>query len=205
MDTRNVQEASLNALRKAIEAYCPISNETWERFSQICDLIQLKKGQLFIRAGQTPRAIGFVYSGLLRAFTTDLNGNEYNNNFFSESSFPAAIVALLTASPSTFSIEALEESCLIQINFRAYRHLLNTCDDLKWFQILYLEKNWVIEKNKREVALVQEDATERYLYFRENFGPLESRIPQYHIASHLGITPTHLSRIRKALNNSQKA
>jgi hypothetical protein len=93
---------------------------------------------------------------------------------------------------------------LLQINFREYRHLLEVCNDLKWFQILYLEKNWVIDKEKREVALVQENATERYLRFKENYASLEQRIPQFHIASHIGITPTQLSRIRKSLANSQQ-
>ena len=112
------------------------------------------------------------------------------------------MVALLTTSASTFTIEALEESYMLQINFNKYRHLLKICDDLKWFQILYLEKNWVIEKEKREVALVQNNATERYRLFKENYAALEDHIPQFHIASHLGITPTQLSRIRKTLSNS---
>jgi CRP-like cAMP-binding protein len=199
-----IKEHSLRALRKELEAYCSISDETWRKLSQICVLINLKKKQFLIKAGQIPQSFGFVYSGLLRAYITNQNGNEYNKIFFSENTFPGAMVALLTTSASTFTIEALEESCLLQINFSKYRHLLKICDDLKWFQILYLEKNWVIEKEKREVALVQNNATERYMHFKENYAALEDRIPQFHIASHLGVTPTQLSRIRKILPNPEK-
>jgi len=205
VNKKTVKEASLSALKKEIETYYPISDNSWEKLSQICIAINLKKKAFFTRAGQVPQSFGFVYAGLLRAYVTDLNGNEYNKIFFSENSFPGSMVALLTASTSAFSIATLEESYLLQINFKAYRHLLEICDDLKWFQILYLEKNWLIEKEKREISLVQNNATERYLTFKEHYAPLEKRIPQFHIASHLGITPTQLSRIRNSLANSKKS
>ena len=50
-----------------------------------------------------------------------------------------------------------------------------------------------------EIEIVQEDATARYLHFIDKHSSLVDRLPQYHIASHLGITPTQLSRIRKNL------
>lgn len=109
------------------------------------------------------------------------------------------MVALLTESKSHFGIQALEDSHLLQINFKEYRQLLDDHEDLKWFHIHYLERHWIIEKEQREVALVQHSASERYLYFKAKNAALLNRIPQFHIASHLGITPTQLSRIRKQL------
>jgi len=195
-----IKEHSLAALRKAIEGYCAISDQTWGKLCQISVPVNLQKAQPFIRAGVTPHFFGFVYTGLLRAYTTGGNGNEYNKIFFAENTFPGAMVALLTASASTFTIEALEDAYVLQIDFSAYRQLLHTCDDLKWFHILYLEKNWILDKEKREVAFVQNSATERYVLFKQNYASLEGRIPQFHVASHLGITPTQLSRIRKSLS-----
>jgi hypothetical protein len=86
---------------------------------------------------------------------------------------------------------------LIEIDFLAYRRLLLEYDDLKLFQIYYLEKNWLLDKDEREISLVQLDASARYQQFMSDFPRLVERLPQYHIASHLGITPTQLSRIRK--------
>jgi CRP-like cAMP-binding protein len=54
-----------------------------------------------------------------------------------------------------------------------------------------------IRKEKREIELVTLDARERYAIFRKEHPTLEQFIPQYHIASYLGITPTQLSRIRR--------
>ncbi len=58
-----------------------------------------------------------------------------------------------------------------------------------------VEFEWV-KKEQREIALVLDDATTRYATFRREHPDLENQIPQYHIASYLGITPIHLSRIR---------
>ena len=71
--------------------------------------------------------------------------------------------------------------------------------DLKLFQIYYLEKNWLLAKDSREIEIVQDDATARYLRFIGENHRLVNRLAQYHIASHLGITPTQLSRIRRNL------
>ena len=68
---------------------------------------------------------------------------------------------------------------------------------IKLFHIYYLEKNWLIHKDGREVDIVQKDADERYDEFLETYENQHSRLTQYHIASHLGITATQLSRIRK--------
>ena len=204
LNKTTIKEDSLRALKKTIEIYCPISVETWEEFKTFCVLIRLDKDQFFTQAGQIPQSFGFVYAGLLRAYVTDSKGNDYNKIFFPEYTFPGSMVALLTAAPSNFSITTLENSHLLQINFKAYRRLLETRDDLKLFHILYLEKHWLVAKEKREVALVQESATERYLSFKEYYPALEKRIAQYHIASHLGITPTQLSRIRKNLSDTKK-
>jgi CRP-like cAMP-binding protein len=60
-----------------------------------------------------------------------------------------------------------------------------------------------IEKEKRERRLLSEDAATRYLSFQKDYPGLEDKIPQYQIASYLGITPVALSRIRKKLNKQK--
>ena len=86
---------------------------------------------------------------------------------------------------------------MLDIDFDGYRRLLRGREDLMWFQIMYLERNWLLKMEPREFALVQDDATERYRRFRRDRPELYRRLPLFHIASHLGITPTQLSRIRK--------
>ena len=190
---------ALLALRQSLAAYSPISDETWHDFTAICQCRRLAKHALLYRAGDVPRSYGYVVEGLIRGYACDDKGNEYNKNFFAEGAFPGSMTALLTATPSLLSFEAIEDSIVVEIDFVAYRQLMMARDDLKVFQIHYLEKNWLLAKDMREIEIVQEDATERYLRFVAEHASLVDRLPQYHIASHLGITPTQLSRIRKKL------
>ncbi len=192
-------QVALQALRQSLDAYWPISESTWQDFLAICHCRQIPKHGLLYRAGDVPRSYSYVVKGLIRGYAIDDKGNEYNKNFFAEGAFPGSMTALLTSAPSRLSFEAIEDSVVIEIDFAAYRQLMMARDDLKLFQIHYLERNWLLAKDVREIEIVQEDATERYLRFVAEHASLVDRLPQYHIASHLGITPTQLSRIRKNL------
>ncbi|WP_116473540.1 Crp/Fnr family transcriptional regulator [Zobellella maritima] len=185
------------ALRQALAGYYPLGDDTWAAFRAICRYRELARHEVLYRAGELPDSFAFVHAGLFRVYVVDDKGNEYNKNFFDEGRFPGAMTALLKNEPSRFTIEALEDAAIIEIHFQKYRRLLLARDDLKLFQIHYLEQNWLLAKDAREVELVQEGATQRYLRFLREYPSLANRLPQYHIASHLGITPTQLSRIRK--------
>ncbi|WP_308364908.1 MULTISPECIES: Crp/Fnr family transcriptional regulator [unclassified Microbulbifer] len=195
----NKTDLAFSALRNALSSYYPLSEETWSAFKAICKYREPQKSEILYLAGEVPATFSFVYSGLFRVFTVDNKGNEYNKNFFDEGKFPGAMTALLKSEPSEFTIEALEDSAIIEIHFQRFRQLLLERDDLKMFQIHYLERNWLLAKDAREVEIVQEDAAQRYRRFLREFPTLAGRLPQYHIASHLGITPTQLSRVRKNL------
>jgi CRP-like cAMP-binding protein len=195
----NLSESALGALHQSIESYSAICEPTWDALRAICRVGRVPAGEVLYAAGVVPDSFAFVYRGLLRVYVTDEKGNEYNKNFFDEGKYPGAMVALLTGAPSTASIEALEDSIVVTIDFRAYRKLLQERHDLKMYHIHYLEKNWLLAKDSREIEIVQEDATRRYLRFLDTHASVAGRLPQYHIASHLGITPTQLSRIRKSL------
>ncbi|MBR9829751.1 MAG: Crp/Fnr family transcriptional regulator [Oceanospirillales bacterium] len=184
-------------LRQAIEAYYPLSDSTWHALVQCCRYQPLRRRQFLCQAGEIPLSFAFVSKGLLRVFVLDDKGREYNKNFFMEGEFPGSMAALLRREPSMHSIQALEESVVIEIDFQRFRSLLYRSEDLKLFQIHYLETNWLLAKDARETQMVQEDAAERYQRFLVDKPALAARLPQYHIASHLGITPTQLSRIRK--------
>jgi len=185
------------SLKKSLCSYTLISDDTWYSFIAICKFRKLKKNSILYNIGRVPPSYSYIYQGLIRCFSCDEKGNEYNKTFFDEGKFPGSMTALLTATPSIQAFEAIEDSLIIEINFAAYRKLLLKNDQLKLFQIYYLEQNWLLAKDAREIQIVQDNATTRYLRFVDKHPTLVDRLPQYHIASHLGITPTQLSRIKK--------
>jgi CRP-like cAMP-binding protein len=193
------KETYLNNLNQTIESYFPISETSWKLIENITEFQTLKKGETLLQNGEIAKNLHFIAKGILRAFITDQQGNFYNKNLFFENSFAGSKVSLMLHTPSNFTIEALENCVLININYKKYIELINQNDDLKNFYIAHLEKKWIVEKEQREVALVMQNATERYVELLEKHPDIAARIPLLHIASHLGITPTQLSRIRKIL------
>ena len=182
-----------------MESYAPLSDQTWDSLCRLCRQTSLPKETVLYQAGELPTRFAFVAQGLIRGYVISDQGHEYNKNFFAEGQFPGSMTALLTSSPSRLAFEAVEDSQLIEIDFRGFRQLLFTNAELMTYQIHYLEKNWLLHKDAREIELVQDEASLRYTQFLHDYPNLVDRLPLYHIASHLGITPTQLSRIRKKL------
>lgn len=193
-------DKAFQSLQNTMNSYLHLSTTTWNALKEICTFMNIKKNDCICRFNEYSDGFFFVSKGLFRSYILSDKGTEYNKNFFFENTFPGSMVALLHNETSHFEIQALEDSEIIHINFKKYRELLLKYDDLKMFHIYYLEKNWLISKDSREVDIVQKDANERYAEFLEQYGNLSLRLTQYHIASHLGITPTQLSRIRKQKN-----
>ena len=193
------KEKYISELRLKFESYSAISNESWALIESIITFQKLEKDEILLRNGQIAKTIHFVCKGAVRAYVTDYDGNIYNKNIFLETDFAGSTVSYLLGVPSNFTLEVLEETILINLDYKKYRLLIEQNIDLKNFYIAYLENNWVIEKEQREVSLVMENATERYLKLLSKHPNIDQRIQQLHLASHLGITPTQLSRIRKDL------
>lgn len=193
---------ALTRLKQAVDAYYPLSQETWSAIAAITSIKLLAKDEWLYKEGEYLTTFAFLHQGLVRLVNTNAAGQEYNKRFFVAGEFPGVMRALHRQELANQGIQALEASQVVLIKFKQFRALLMDNPELMRFQILYLEKNWLLEKDKRELYMVQLDATERYLAFLKEQPELAERVPQYHLASHLGITPTQLSRIRKSLKNS---
>ena len=157
-----------------------------------------RRGDLLLRAGETPHTLTFVLSGLLRLYYIDGAGREFTKSLCVENDIVAAYSALLLGTPSRLFIEALEESQLLVANYRDYQALAaqHPCWQMierKRAELLF------IKKELRESALLLDDAETRYAQFLAEYPGLEARVKQHHIASYLGITPVSLSRIRAKL------
>jgi len=196
------KEKHILELKLKFESYARISNEAWTLIESLITFQKLEKDEILLENGQIAKKIHFVCKGALRAYVTDYDGNIYNKNIFLETDFAGSTVSYLLGVPSNFTLEALEQTTLINLDYKKYRQLIEQNTDLKNFYIAYLENNWIIEKEQREVSLVMENATERYLKLLQKHPNIDQRIQKLHIASHLGITPTQLSRIRKTIKKN---
>ncbi|WP_111307642.1 Crp/Fnr family transcriptional regulator [Confluentibacter sediminis] len=176
----------------------PISPESWDKFSALFTTKALKKGDYFISDGQTAKEIGFLESGIIRAFYRNNEAVEYNKHFFINPCFIGGYASLITGKPNQINQQALTDCTFMVANYADIQALYETCPDIERAQRILAEL-FFVQKEQREIEIVLLDAEKRYQIFQNNFPQLEQQIPQYHIASYLGITPTQLSRIRKKI------
>lgn len=176
-----------------------IPNEEWAAFQAIATRKVIKKNSHFARQGELSDSIAFCVKGLLRLYYTTPTGDEFNKSFCCSGDFAASYRALLTSSASYFSIEALTDSELIVISYEHFQRLYTRHSCWERIGRLLIEQLYM-KKEQREYELLMLSAEERYRLFLEKHSSNKKHIPQYHIASYLGITPVALSRIRRKIN-----
>ena len=137
----------------------------------------------------------FITQGLVRLFYITPEGKDINKGFYSEGHIAGSLSGLILREPSRFGIETLEACTLIAMNLENFDDLMKTCDG--WARIFNHSCEMMLIRNeRREAELLSLSSKARFLQFVKNFGADMARIPQYHIASYLGITPTALSRYK---------
>lgn len=186
-------------IREIFNNYYPIKENSLSQLIAIARIQQLQKGELLLDVGQISKDIHILQDGIIVSYFLGDEGKQYHKNIFLEGNFVGSIVSALKNKPSQFALEAIEKATIISFDYRKYRELIENHIDLKNFYLSYLEQNWVIDKEKREVDIVMKEASERYLDLIHSYPFIQKRVPLHYIASHLGITPTQLSRVRKKL------
>lgn len=192
----------MTGLKKYIDSLNPISTNSLEKLCSIFSKSSLSKGEFFIQEGQTTNQIAFLEEGIIRAFYRNNEGLEYNKHFFISPCFIGGYASLITGTPNQISQQALSNCTIFVANFSDFTALYDTNPDIER-AARKLAELFFVHKEQREIEIVLLDADKRYLLFQKQFPFLEQQIPQYHIASYLGITPTQLSRIRRKITRNK--
>lgn len=171
------------------------NDEEWMDFSYLFKYNKLKKGDFFATEGKPEKKIGFLQNGVIRAFYRNTEGIEYNKTFFTNNEFFGAYASVVTGMPNKIYLQALTDCDFLEADYNEIKKLFVKHRKIETLSRLIAEM-FYIEKEKREIELVLLQADERYKIFKKEYPNIENLIPQYHIASYLGITPTQLSRIR---------
>jgi len=187
-------------LRTSIDKIYPLGNECWSEIEPLIYIKELDKNEYFSREGQFTRDLGLISNGILRVFYLNEKGEEWNKLFLQKNDFVAAGIS--PEKKSITNIQALSKTCILCIPYAELIKISTRHNEINSF-IQKLTFEYLEQKQVREIRLLSEEAMSNYLVFRNDFPNLENRIPQYHIASYLGITPTQLSRLKKKMKMHQ--
>ena len=162
------------------------------------ELKKVGKHEMLLQEGEVCRNTFFVEKGLLRMYSIDKNGKEHVIQFAPENWLIGDRSSLYFNEKSRYYIEAVEDSEVLFLQPDFFSKLIEEFPNT-------IEKNdLIIQKHVKSLqdrinSLLGETAEERYLKFIKMYPDLLLRVPQWMIASYLGITPESLSRVRKEL------
>ena len=183
-----------------LNSFTNINEETFGELLKIATLKTVKAGTQIVKLGEVTNEAYLLVDGVFRCYLITEDGKEFNKSFYLPNSFFAPFTALLTRKPSLFVFEALTDCTIYEIEFCKLRQL---CEENLVISNLYARVLEAIytKYESRLVELITLDAKARYLELKKQIPDVDNLIPQYHIASYLGITPVQLSRIRKKIDS----
>lgn len=159
----------------------------------------ISKGEFLLHEADVCQYSFFVDKGLLRSYTIDETGKEHIIQFAPENWFITDRSSAYFKEPSQLNIDAIEDSIVIFLD----DHFMEKARNASSGFIKYNEKalhNFIRHQQQRINLLLSATAEERYLNFVNIYPDLLLRVPQWMIASYLGLTPESLSRVRKELS-----
>jgi CRP-like cAMP-binding protein len=157
------------------------------------------KSDIIPSIGRISNQMQFIQEGLIRVYTIDKQAKDITIQLGIENMWINDLYSYITQTPSKNHIEVLEPTTILQIHRNHLENLFKEIPTMESFFRLKLEQSY-IRLHNRTLHQLNNTAIERYLEFRNKYGHIESRVPQYIIASYLNLSPEHLSKVRKQLS-----
>ncbi len=190
--------------KKFIEQYINLNLVEWKLIESKLTLTSFKKGETILHQGDVCKNLYFINSGLARGFVIDANGKDFTwSIYFNDTHahmtnlFVTDYESFLNQQPSSIHIEALEDCEIVVTSFLDVEFIYNNLKKGERFGRLMAQEAYKY-LHHQIINRETKSAKERFEEFLEQTPHLLNKVPQYHIATFLGITPQHLSRLKKA-------
>jgi CRP-like cAMP-binding protein len=194
-----LESNAFDVLRNYLDARAAFGPGDFDLIRSVFLFKRLSAGEFLQRAGDITRHATFVASGCLRNYVIDSKGKEHIVQFAPETWWLADGTSLNNGTPSTFFIDAIEDSALLLIDAPSHQMLVDRVAGYAAAFRMGLQRH-AAAKDQRIVSSLSASAEERYLEFMRVYPSIALRVPQSMLASYLGVTPETLSRIRKNLS-----
>lgn len=183
-------------LEKYLIRYSNFNKLEIETIYNKCSLKTYKKKDFLLKQNNICEYKFFILKGLVRQFRVEDNGKENISVFGIENWWISNLDSFINQTLSTNSIQAIEETTVLQIKKEKLEYLYVEIPKLEQtFRKIYT--NMIIALQRKSDVYMKKNSRERYYYMIEQIPAFSQRVPQYMIASYLDITPEYLSEIRK--------
>ncbi|MEI7522906.1 MAG: Crp/Fnr family transcriptional regulator [Mariniphaga sp.] len=182
----------IQSIRKVVD----LSERELAIFNNFSETYQVKKKELILQESKVCQKIYFVEKGCLRMYFINKKGVEQIIQFALDGWWISDYQSFMNYTPSEYYIQAIEDSKIVSIDNQKFDLLLIELPQLeKYFRIIMQKA--VAGAQLKSKLLYDMSKEEFYFHFSTSFPEFMLRVPQYMIASYLGLTPEYLSELRK--------
>ena len=178
-----------------IQRYVSLTDAEIERLTAVLITKSVKRRENVIEPGVVCRYRTYILKGAFRVYYLDDKGKEHTVSIGVEDWFVTDFYSYITQTPALNYAEALEDAVVLQMHYDDIEPLCREIHALSEYFRLTTEKAFAYSR-RRVISSISKSAEERYREYAERYPAIVGRVPQYVLASYLGMTPEFLSKIR---------
>ena len=178
-----------------IERFVSLTEDEALQFNASFKEVKVKKRQILVQPGFTAKHRNYVINGVLRSYVISNTGQEQTIAFAIDDWWITDYNSYIYQQPATLFVEALQDCIVLQLDFETEQQLKKANPKFETFFRIIAERGLAFQQ-RRIITNLTQSATERYESFNEKYPQIVQRIPQYALASYLGMTTEFLSKIR---------
>lgn len=187
----------MEQIRQVMKQMIDVSEDELNDFLSEAITQTFKRQEILSRPDAIPNEIFFINKGLIRVLITDNEGTEHTIHFALENQFIADYSNFIQQLPSIYSLQALEETQVVILPRASIEWGYKNLTDGQKMGRLIAEYYFIYQDDRIKNMYIR-TPKQRYDSITDVFPNIHNRVPQHMIASYLGITPIHLSRLKKA-------
>jgi len=184
-----------------INQYVDLNTDDEKQLVSVIKTTHVKKRQFIVQPGFICTHQTYVVKGAFRAYLLNVDGAESTIQFAIDDWFISDFNSYITQTPASLFVEAIENSLIFQIGHSDAEMLCAENHKIERFFRIVAQKSFAFAQ-RRILSNLSKTAEERYLEFNSMYPCIIQRVPQYALASYLGMTPEFLSKIRRKITGN---
>ncbi|HYM19959.1 MAG TPA: Crp/Fnr family transcriptional regulator [Candidatus Kapabacteria bacterium] len=194
--------SELERIKKYVARHIQLTEDEENYFISLVRINNVKKKQLIVQPEFVCKYRSYVYKGAMRSYLLDNDGQEHTIALAIEDWWIADYNSFIFQRPATLFVEALEDSTLIQIDYNAEQLLMEAFPKFERFYRIITQRSFAFLQ-QRLLSNLSKSAEDRYEEFLKKYPKVVQKVPQYVLASYLGMSPVYLSQLRNNRANKK--
>lgn len=186
-----------------INKFANLSAEESQQFASSFKEVKIKKRQFIVQPNFIAKHRNYVLNGAFRAYVVANEGQEHTITFAIDDWWITDYTSYINQQPATMFVIALEDSIVLQLDYEKEQELKKVNHKFETFFRIIAERGLSFQQ-RRVISNLTQSAEERYEDFIEKHPKIVQRVPQYTLASYLGMSTEYLSKLRNHKVSTKK-